>query len=230
MPAVIDIALLLVFVVIVLRNWIAGFFKSIMSVARLIISVMIAFLFGDAAARWLHQNVVSTIVFRDVSPNLTEMASRTADSSEAYLNGMSQDVDPTLLQSRIEDMRTAAGAIAEEYSSTLSEVVSSTISTVLGYVLAFILAFAVISLFIWGVSLIIRISIIRKTDRILGLTFGIIAGYFAVTLLASVMYGVLRASNSMAVYESSVILRLLCQISLFRAVPDRMFGWMLLRL
>lgn len=230
MPALIDISLVALFAVIILRNWMAGFFKSIMSVARLIISVMAAILFGDAAAVWLHNNVVSTMVFRDVSAKLTEMASRTADSSEAYLNGMSQDVDPTLLQSRIEDMRTAAGAIADEYSSTLSEVVSSTISTVAGYLLVFCLTFLVISLFIWVIALIIKISIIRKADRLLGLTFGVITAYFAVTLLASVIYGVLRASNSLAVYESAVILRLMCRISLFRFIPDRLFGWMLVGL
>lgn len=224
MPAIIDITLIILFAVIVLRNWLSGFFKSVMSVARLIISVMAAILLGDAAAVWLHNNVVSTIVSRDVSAKLTEMATRTADSSEAAMNGIVSEADKTQLASRVEDMRTAVGAIAEEYSSSLSEVVSSTISTVAGYVLVFCISFIVISLFIWVISVFIKISILHKADRILGLTFGVITGYFAVTLLASVMYGFLRASGSMAVYESSLVLRFLSRISLFRFIPDKLLS------
>ena len=76
--------------------------------------------------------------------------------------------------------------MVEQYSTSISNTVSGAISTVVGYLLTFAATFAVTALVTWLIGKLTRLPLLKQCDKIAGLVLGLVCGFFAVSLLATV--------------------------------------------
>ena len=92
MQLAVDILLVLVFALTVFRGWWSGFFKTVFSVGRLILSLVITVLFGSACAGWLDETFINPPVFEAVFKRLTDIA---ADGTSGIEGAISLKVTTT---------------------------------------------------------------------------------------------------------------------------------------
>ena len=88
MQLVIDILLIAIFALLVFRGWWRGFMKSILSLGRLILSLVITILFGSAFAAWIDAKFVNPPVFEAVFKKFSDVAAEITASAEGGIDAL----------------------------------------------------------------------------------------------------------------------------------------------
>jgi len=221
MQFVIDILLIVIFGLLVFRGWWRGFMKSVLSLGRLILSLVITILFGSAFAAWIDEKFVNPPVFEAVFKKFSDAAAEVTASAEGGIEALVEKIPESFrgyLDLESVDPTAEINALVEEWSHTVADGISKVIATIVGYVLLFVLAFIVLTVVIFIVSKVAKLPAIKTVDKLLGLLVGIVSGAFAVIFISVILSALLGVIGQEALVEGSFMLRL------FSGIKDLLFN------
>ena len=221
MQLVIDILLIAIFALLVFRGWWRGFMKSILSLGRLILSLVITILFGSAFAAWLDAKFVNPPVFEAVFKKFSDVAAEVTASAEGGIDALVEKIPEAFrgyLDLESVDPTAEINALVEQWSHTVADGISKVIATVIGYILLFVLAFLVLTLVIFIVTRFAKLPAIKTVDKLLGLVVGLFSGAVAVIFISVILSAILGVIGQEAVVEGSFMLRL------FSGIKDLLFA------
>lgn len=212
MQFAVDLFLLAIFGLLVFQGWRRGFLKAVFSLGRLILSVLLTFLLGPAVSGWIDRAFVNPPVYESVHKKFTEIADEVAATAQNGVDALVQKIPSAFkgyLDTESIDPAADVYALADEWSLTVAGGISKVIATVIGYVLLFLVCFVLLTVAIFIVTkLVDRISLVRLTDKLLGLILGVISGTVAVLLISAVLGAILSVTGQETVVEQSFMLRL----------------------
>ena len=211
MQLVIDILLIAIFALLVFRGWWRGFMKSILSLGRLILSLVITILFGSAFAAWLDAKFVNPPVFEAVFKKFSDVAAEVTASAEGGIDALVEKIPEAFrgyLDLESVDPTAEINALVEEWSHTVADGISRVISLILGYILLFVISFVVLTVVIFIVGKLAKLPAIKTVDKLLGLIMGVISGAVAVIIISVILSAVLGVIGQGEVVEASFMLRL----------------------
>jgi uncharacterized membrane protein required for colicin V production len=211
MQLVIDILLIAIFALLVFRGWWRGFMKSILSLGRLILSLVITILFGSAFAAWIDAKFVNPPVFEAVFKKFSDMAAEITASAEGGIDALVEKIPDAFrgyLDLETLDPTAEINSLVEQWSHTVADGISKVIATVIGYILLFVLAFLVLTLVIFIVTRFAKLPAIKTVDKLLGLVVGLFSGAVAVIFISVILSALLGIFGQEALVEGSFMLRL----------------------
>lgn len=221
MQLVIDILLIVIFALLVFRGWRRGFMKSVLSLGRLILSLIITVLFGSAFAAWLDAKFVNPPIFDAVFKKFSEIAAEVTATAEGGVDALVEKIPEAFrgyLDLETLDPSAEINALVEQWSHTVADGISKVIATVLGYILLFIISFIVLTVAIFIISKVAKLPFIKTADKLLGLVVGIASGAIAVIFLSVVLSAILGVLGQGELVEGSFMLRL------FSGIKDLLFA------
>lgn len=220
MQLVIDILLIVIFGLLVFRGWWRGFMKSILSLGRLILSLVITIAFGASFAAWIDAKFVNPPVFEAVFKKFSDVAAEVTASAEGGIDALVEKIPEAFrgyLDLESVDPTAEINALVEEWSHTVADSISKVIATVIGYILLFVLTFLVLTVVIFIVTRFAKLPAIKTVDKLLGLVVGIVSGAVAVIFISVILSAILGVIGQEAVVEGSFMLRL------FSGIKDLLF-------
>lgn len=221
MQLVIDILLIVIFGLLVFRGWWRGFMKSILSLGRLILSLVITIAFGASFAAWIDAKFVNPPVFEAVFKKFSDVAAEVTASAEGGIDALVEKIPEAFrgyLDLESVDPTAEINALVEEWSHTVADGISKVIATVIGYILLFVLTFLVLTVVIFIVTRFAKLPAIKTVDKLLGLVVGIVSGAVAVIFISVILSAILGVIGQEAVVEGSFMLRL------FSGIKDLLFA------
>ena len=211
MQLIIDVLFIVVFLLLVFRGWRRGFMKSVLSLGRLILSLIITVAFGATFAAWIDEKFVNPPVFEAVFQKFSDVAAEVTATAEGGIEALVEKI-PEFFRGYLDlealDPTAEINALVEEWSHTVADGISKVIATVIGYILLFVLAFLALTIVIFIVGKIAKLPAIRTVDKLLGLLVGILSGAVAVIFISVILSALLSAFGQDAVVEGSFVLRL----------------------
>lgn len=211
MQLVIDILLLVIFALLVFRGWRRGFMKSVLSLGRLVLSVIITIAFGSTFAAWLDERFINPPVFEKVYAKFSGIAADVTATAEGGVDALVEKI-PEAFRGYLDleslDPSAEINALVEQWSHTVADSISGVIAAVLGFILLFILSFLVLTLVIFIVGKVAKLPAIKTVDKLLGLLVGIFSGSVAVIIISVVLGAILGVLGKGEVTEASFMLRI----------------------
>jgi uncharacterized membrane protein required for colicin V production len=211
MQLVIDILLIVIFGLLVFRGWWRGFMKSVLSLGRLILSLVITIVFGASFAAWIDAKFINPPVFEAVFKKFSDIAAEVTASAEGGIDALVEKIPEAFrgyLDLETIDPAAEINALVEQWSHTVADGISKVIATVIGYILLFVLAFLVLTLVIFIVTRFAKLPAIKTVDKLLGLVVGLFSGAVAVIFISVILSAILGVIGQEAVVEGSFMLRL----------------------
>jgi hypothetical protein len=195
--------------------------KSILSLGRLILSLVITIAFGASFAAWIDAKFVNPPVFEAVFKKFSDVAAEVTASAEGGIDALVEKIPEAFrgyLDLESVDPTAEINALVEEWSHTVADGISKVIATVIGYILLFVLAFLVLTLVIFIVTRFAKLPAIKTVDKLLGLVVGLFSGAVAVIFISVILSALLGIFGQEAVVEGSFMLRL------FSGIKDLLFA------
>lgn len=184
-----------------------GFIKSFIRSARLILSIVAAYLWGSAVGtliceKWLYQPV-RNFVFDKVNAiyeGATD-AFRVENVKEALPSFLLNDS----MSAKLDALEGTGAELAEQVTDTVATPVATLLSNILGCILVFVLAIVVLSVGAWLLEKVIsHITLLDTANTLLGLAWGTLVAVFVLFSLSSLLKLFLADS---AIYTESVIVK-----------------------
>lgn len=221
MQLVIDILLIVIFGLLVFRGWWRGFMKSVLSLGRLILSLVITIVFGASFAAWIDAKFVNPPVFEAVFKKFSDIAAEVTASAEGGIDALVEKIPEAFrgyLDLETIDPAAEINALVEQWSHTVADGISKVIATVIGYILLFVLTFLVLTLVIFIVTRFAKLPAIKTVDKLLGLVVGLFSGAAVVIFISVILSALLGIFGQEALVEGSFMLRL------FSGIKDLLFA------
>lgn len=211
MQLVIDVLLIIIFALLVFRGWMRGFMKSVLSLGRLILSVLITILFGSAFAGWIDATFVNPPVFDTVFKKFSDIAAEVTATAEGGIDALVEKI-PEAFRGYLDlesiDPASEINALVEEWSHTVADSISKVIATVLGYILLFALSFILLTVVIFIVGKLAKLPALKTVDKLLGLAMGAVSGVVTVIFISVILSALFGVFGQADVVEGSFMLRL----------------------
>lgn len=220
MQLVIDVLLIAVFGLLVSCGWWRGFMKSILSLGRLVLSLVITILFGSPFAGWIDETFINPPVFEAVSKKFSSIAAEVTESAEGGIDALVEKIPEAFrgyLDLTTVDPTAEINALVEQWSRTVADGISKVISLILGFVLLFVISFILLTVAIFIVNKLVKLPAIQSVDKILGLVAGVFSGAVTVVVLSILLSAILSLVGQGELAEGSFMLRL------FAGVKDLLF-------
>ena len=218
MQYVIDVILALLLVYFTVRGFKRGFFKTVLSAGRLVLAILLTVALGSRVSQWIDRQYVNPPVYEKVHTKLAAMAADAGAQSDEFFRQLGEQygayLDKDELNRQAESNASSLDQMVEQYSTSISNTVSGAISTVVGYLLTFAAAFAVL-------GKLTRLPLLKQCDKIAGLVLGLVSGFFAVSLFATVFWALLYATDSLAVYDKTYLLKFFKEMKIFQFILDK---------
>lgn len=221
MQLVIDILLIVIFGLLVFRGWWRGFMKSVLSLGRLILSLVITIVFGASFAAWIDAKFINPPVFEAIFKKFSDIAAEVTASAEGGIDALVEKIPEAFrgyLDLETLDPTAEINALVEQWSHTVADGISKVIATVIGYILLFVLAFLVLTLVIFIVTRFAKLPAIKTVDKLLGLVVGLFSGAAVVIFISVILSALLGIFGQEALVEGSFMLRL------FSGIKDLLFA------
>ena len=211
MQLVIDILLIVIFGLLVFRGWWRGFMKSVLSLGRLILSLVITIVFGASFAAWIDAKFINPPVFEAVFKKFSDIAAEVTASAEGGIDALVEKIPEAFrgyLDLETIDPAAEINALVEQWSHTVADGISKVIATVIGYILLFVLAFLVLTLVIFIVTRFAKLPAIKTVDKLLGLVVGLFSGAVAVIFISVILGAILGLIGQGEIVEGSFMLHI----------------------
>lgn len=225
-PYIFDGVLLLSALVIIIVCTHNGFLKSILSFGKVVLALIVAWLFGGIVSNWLREgwlgNSISHSIYQ-MFRNMYEAGAETFDLSKA-VEGIPEAIRSILSHLHV-DMQAivsfgaeteATAAELSNFSASVARPIVEFVCSVLGHICVFFVALLLISIVIWISDLITSLPIIHFCNQTLGFILGVILALIVVILLSRIGAALLAVivsshpeSQFAEVYEKTYILRYL---------------------
>ena len=206
-------AVLLIFILVGIYR---GFIKSFLGSVRLILSFLLAHLFGGALGEFLRSAFLGEWIYGGVHgtvPDLVGDATAELGASDV-LSAFPEFLIGDSVHSAVDEAISSYSGemLISAVSSAIADPISSLISGILGYVIVFLLSFLLWKLIAWlGTKLADQISLLGFLNRFLGGAWGALTGAVWLLLASAVIRLFFRGSE---VYTDTVIVRWFCDLPL----------------
>lgn len=229
----IDFVLLAVLAVYSFRYFRNGLMHTVYSVAKFLVSLIIAVLFGKLLGNLLADYCIGRVVTEQVYGKLVDFTGGGESLAEFFANipdGFVRfaelfKVDVAMLQEKYGALENSE-EVLQGMAETISAPIVNAISAVIGYVVVFVVAYIVLTVVVAGLKK-IKIPILTGIDKALGLVLGLALGLFNASLIATAVYFALEyfaAMNSdstiMNVYSNSYIFRFIYDLKIFEFIRN----------
>ncbi len=227
MSIVLDIILVLIVTLTVIIYCKRGFVRDILGFGKSLLSMIFAFVFGDAVGRFISSRFISPKITESVYNTLSGICHKGDQIFDisgfvqklpeslrklAEICGVQFD---TISKNVADDTAVGADRLAE-IASSVADPISSVISDLLGYILVFVAAYLLLLVGSFVIEKVAELPVIRFFNRILGFCFGLVsAGVFAFVygLAAKVIIYWIAASGdqsaAFAIIDNTHIFKLL---------------------
>ena len=231
MKIFIDVLLVAVLAFSIIRFGVKGLICSILGMGKFILAFLVSLALGKPVAVWLANGIVGNAVsnsvyskiygYFDGGKSMTEFFESIPDGFLKLIRLFGADVDA--LEARF---GTAEGteAVIQEMSDYISSPIARTASSIIAYVVIFIVAFIVLSIVIKGLSK-IKIPVVTKLDKILGVVFGLVLGALTVAFISTATYSILELvaamkgnEEVMKIYSDSYVFKFIYDLRIFEFI------------
>ncbi len=211
---IIDFLILGVIGVSVLLGLYRGFISGVLSVAALIGSTALAFVFGGQLAAWLGSNetLVETLLY------YTDAGSRIGDlglsvmtvgqTTQAALSRLLQSAGlPAAFETAFIE-RLSAAPDTMTLSALLSQTIVSVSLSIISFLICFLLSYVVLSFVIHLISYVFELPVLRHLDALIGGAFGLVRGVLLVFIffaLVPIVLAVVPIEQVGALIEQSTL-------------------------
>jgi uncharacterized membrane protein required for colicin V production len=224
MTIFIDVLLVAVLLFSIIRFGVKGLLCSILGMGKFILAFLVSLALGSPVATWLANGIVGNAVsnsvygkingYFDGGASMTEFFNSIPDGFLKLIGLFGADVEA--LEAKF---GTAEGTetVIREMSDYISRPIARTASSIIAYVLIFIAAFVILSILIKGLGK-IKIPVVTKVDKILGLILGLVLGVLSVAFISTATYSVLELIS--AVRGEGEIMRIYSDSHVFKFIYD----------
>lgn len=178
---IVDIILAIICICVIIKYSIKGFLKTILDIARLAISVLLAIMFRKVVANLLNSLFMSSSVYNWVHKSVSDFVNGAEgkvtfisiyhDSPEFYSEVLSMfDLDFYELKYAIEELSVET---VDNVSRIIAEPLANMLSTLIAVLVIFIVSMIVLYFVVKLINKITKIKLINIVNRILGVALGI---------------------------------------------------------
>ncbi|MBE6684531.1 MAG: hypothetical protein E7592_02625 [Ruminococcaceae bacterium] len=220
----IDVLLVAIIVFSTARFGIKGLICSILGMGKFIIAFLVSLALGSPVGILLANgfvgNAISDHVYNkiygyfDGGASLTEFFANIPDGFLKVVKLFGADIEA--LEAKFGSAQ-GSEAVIKEMSDVISGPISRTLSAIIAYVVIFVVAYIVLSIVIKGFSK-IKIPIITKIDKLLGITLGLVLGVFGVAFISTAIYSILEFIS--AIKNSEEIMKIYSDSHVFKFIYD----------
>lgn len=200
-----DLISLIILVVFIIIGFKKGFIKSVMGLATVILSLVIAMNFWVYPANYINDNFIE--------PHFTN---KTSDSISALMNGGTEVIPPEkifadkpeALQSIADKFNIDVELIEEYYETTVKNVTNSfnideiseklsefiveslsrTVSNILGFAALFFASIIVLWMVFKLISLIFKLPVLKFTNKLAGSLLGVIKSLILIVVVTNILF------------------------------------------
>ena len=220
----IDVLLVAILVFSTIRFGIKGLICSILGMGKFIIAFLVSLALGSPVGILLANGIVGNAVsdhiynkiygYFDGGESLTEFFANIPDGFLKMVKLFGADVEA--LEAKFGSAQ-GSEAVIREMSDVISKPVSRTLSAMIAYVIIFVAAYIVLSIVIKGFRK-IKIPIITKIDKLLGITLGLALGVLGVAFISTAIYSILEFIS--AIKNSEEIMKIYSDSHVFKFIYD----------
>ncbi len=229
-----DLSLIAVVAGTVFFYWHRGLIKSLMGVAKTVLSILLTYMLGGVVAGWIETQFVLPALTEFVGEKLLALFSAQAEKFDlstvfsgmpAWLCSMLQNfhVDVEALQQEYALVTEGSAADLQQLASSIASPAASILSSVIGYVAVFGIASNLLSVAAFFLSKVAEFPVIRQFDRTMGLLLGIVCALLfssVYVVLIYIFFGWLEVKNPGvafgAGFDSSWIFQHVYRFNLFK--------------
>lgn len=204
---VLDVLALIIFFGTIISCYHKGFFKAFFGTIKVIVSVVVAYLFMPTLSYFFRtkfiQKTVSGAIEERVSAIVNGVADKInlqklfADMPTEFADILNRyGADTEKLAERYGHMTDAAEENVVDLAQTIAFPVVKTISDVLSFIAIFILAFVVLTIAIKLVSLVLKLPVLSGIDKFLGFVLGLVSGAILLWVYCNVVSIGINAFNA----------------------------------
>ena len=227
---IVDIVLGIICICVIVKYSIKGFLKTILDLARLAISVILAIMFRGVVANLLNELFMSNAIHNWVYSSLTsrlEGISEAVDFVRIYEDAPQFyseiltvfDLDFYEFEEAIKNLN---GENVEKVTNIISEPLATMLSTLIAVVVIFAISMIVLFFVVKLVDKITKIKLIGVINKVLGVCLGILLSSVIVWLLCFALQLVVETIGPMypniinsSLTEDSMIINILKEAGLF---------------
>lgn len=190
---ILDLVLAGLILITVIKHTIRGFMKSVLSLARLIISVVLAWILRTPVSAFISRTFLSAPITNFVRNSLN--SSQMGEDKMVNFRQMYEDfptfynnllskfgLDMDGLHNGFSDFDNATGETIDALSENIGSAISQMASTAIAVFAVFIIAFIVSTIIIHILNGLTSIHLVNVLNRLLGFTFGALIGFFVVSV------------------------------------------------
>jgi len=228
---IIDILILIVLGASVIFGMYRGFISGVLSVAALIGSAALAFMFSGDLAAWLkgNQTLVDTLMYyTDAGSRVSSLdlsllpVSQVSDSALAQIL-KSANLPDAFSSALITNIREAGAAASMTIAQMLSETIVSVSISILSFLCCFFVVYLAATFVIHLINYVFELPVLRHLDALIGGAFGLVRGVLLLYILFMLVPIVLAvapveqisdliaASRMAPMFDSQLILSILRQ-------------------
>ena len=187
---IVDIILAIICIFVIIKYSIKGFLKTILDIARLVISVVLAIMFRGVVANLINSLFMSNSIYNWVYGSISKYVSGAQsrvnfvsiyeDAPEFYSEVLSMfGLDFYELKYSIENL---TAETVEKTSRTIAGPLANMLSTLIAVLVIFIVSMIVLYFVVKLINKVTKMKLINVVNKILGVAFGII-------LAAAIVWG-----------------------------------------
>lgn len=195
-----------------------GFILTLLKFCKLILSVVAAYLWGDALGSFLGEKFFNQPI-RDAVFNRFNSIYQSATegfNANAILDSIPEFLKTDALTEKLNGIEGAGMDLVNSFTDTVAGALSSVVCAILGYVLVFIAAFLVLSivyLIVKGIKN--KIRLVGKVDSLLGAVLGLALSWVILLVAGSAMK---YFFGDEAIYTESLIVKFFGESSLLETL------------
>lgn len=182
---ILDISVILIFLMFLAMGFRAGIMKSFLSLAGAVFSVLFAVYFANMLSHYIYVSFIEPSLIKEIGKVLAENSYSTEQIfnklPKLILNSLpSYGITPASVNHIINSNSTVS-AIPAKISALFSPVIINVLKSVLTALL-FIVFLFIVRILSGLISNVLKVSVLKKSNTLLGGLFGLFKGYIAVTV------------------------------------------------
>jgi len=187
-----DVLFIIIAIIMIALGIKRGFIKSLIRSAKLILSVVLAYLLGSHLGLILKDSFIGAPVYNFVyeKVNALYLDASSAINVEEITAAFPQFIMTEDVKQQIADATSAESgeALVESVTLGIADPISTLISNILGYILVFVLAFIGLSVVAWLLTALTdKIKLLGAANRVLGAVWGALMAAIILLMVASVI-------------------------------------------
>ena len=184
---VLDVIALIIFLQTVISCRRKGFFKSFFGLIKVVLALVIAYMFMPTVAYFYRTGFVEKMVSKNVAERINALSQKTSNGfnlSKLFTDMPSEfseilgryGADADKLAERFGAIEDAAQESVNDLASNITSSVVHGISDTLAFATLFVGALVILAVVIWIMGIILKLPVLSSIDKGLGLLFGIVSG------------------------------------------------------